>query len=269
MRLITSFFLLTLLLALTGGRCLAATPEAPDTATVDAVILGDSNTWIGGDNCDNPRGWNYWWHELTLPNSVRSYARSGATWTNTSRTRRNLTEDTQILSTDNVIYNQVCRLIAAADSGRQTDPTLIMILAGTNDAWFSNHRPGLFSEYPDELDYKTIGALRPSQATSLARSVLLSCRLLADRFPKARIVLITPPQTTATTLAMIERVSDIIDRCGRQTGLQVIRLDRDGPVKAADEKRRLSLTTDGTHTSAEGARAVALYIIEALDGSAR
>ena len=65
------------------------------------VILGDSNTWIGGDYCDKPRGWNKWFKDAFQPTSIRSYARSGATWTNTPTTQMNTQETTDILGNDN------------------------------------------------------------------------------------------------------------------------------------------------------------------------
>ena len=50
------------------------------------VLLGDSNPFLGGDDCDKPEGWNKWFKDLAEPLSCRSYARSGATWTHTSKT---------------------------------------------------------------------------------------------------------------------------------------------------------------------------------------
>ena len=243
------------------ARCRAA---AADHSAMDVVLLGDSNTWIGGDDCDKPQGWNYWWRESFAPRSCRSYARSGATWTNTSTTRRNLTQDIGVIGADNVIYNHVCRLIAAADSGEQPAPSLIIIAAGTNDAWFSRKRPGLWAEDAAEVNPSTVTRLRPSQATSLARSVMLSCRLLADRFPQARIILLTPHQTTATTLSNITRVAEMIERCGNAMGLPVIRQDLHSGIVAADEKVSPKYTTDGTHTSIDGARHVAAFLNEAI-----
>ena len=34
---------------------------------INVVILGDSNTSIGGDACDNPRGWNKWFKDKFAP----------------------------------------------------------------------------------------------------------------------------------------------------------------------------------------------------------
>ena len=110
------------------------------------VILGDSNTWIGGDDCDQPQGWNKWFKDVFQPTTCKSYARSGATWTNTPQTHRNTLENIEVLGNDNVIYNQICRLQEAIDSGIQHTPQLILILAGTNDAWFTKARPMALSK---------------------------------------------------------------------------------------------------------------------------
>ena len=75
---------------------LATSLYANDSTHV--AILGDSNTWLGGDQCDQPRGWNKWFKDYFAPASCRSYARSGATWTNTARTKRNPDEVKEVLS---------------------------------------------------------------------------------------------------------------------------------------------------------------------------
>ena len=79
------------------------------------AILGDSNTWLGGDECDNQKGWNKWFKDILQPASCRSYARSGATWTHTTKTKRDTKENIGKLGKDNVIFNQVMRLKEAYD----------------------------------------------------------------------------------------------------------------------------------------------------------
>lgn len=122
-------------------------------SVMHVVILGDSNTFIGGDQCDKPQGWNKWFKELAKPLSCRSYARSGATWTHTSNTVYDIEENTGVLSDNNVIYNQVNRLLKeTGEEKTQPTPDLILIMAGTNDLWFaSKRRRTLGKVYPREL----------------------------------------------------------------------------------------------------------------------
>ena len=231
--------------------------------TVNVVILGDSNTWIGGDYCDQPKGWNKWFVDAFQPASCRSYARSGATWTNTAETRRNTQEDIDVLGNDNVIYNQVCRLQETVDSGLQPQPQLILIMAGTNDAWFQKARPLVFAKTAEEAfatDAATLTAHRACDIVTLAESVRYGCELLKTVCPEARIILLTPLQSVAAGTSNITKAGDLIEGCGERMGLSVIRLDKDGGIDAAQEKRQPRLTTDGTHTSEQGARQVGTFL---------
>ena len=167
--------------------------------TLHVVLLGDSNTWIGGDDCDKPRGWNKWFKELFQPASIKSYARSGATWTNTKATKLNPEENIGTLGNDNVIYNQVVRLKQAVQEGKQATPDIIIIGAGTNDIWFRSKRPGLYTMAADKAmaeDATSIIAKPVNQVLSLTESVRFNYELLHQAFPEARIIILSPMQTT-------------------------------------------------------------------------
>lgn len=224
--------------------------------SIHVAILGDSNTWLGGDQCDQPRGWNTWFRETFRPASCRSYARSGATWTNTVRTKSNPEENTAVLSDDNVAYNQIVRLKEACKSGAQPSPHIILIALGTNDAWFTKHRPGLFDTSPQQAfasDSTTIHR-HPSAVLSLAESVRYGCEMLADALPDAQIILLTPMQSTSIPYDNIRRTGDIIEECANRISIPVIRLDKESAVSSLREKHEKRFTTDGTHTNEEGAR---------------
>ena len=229
---------------------------------LDVVMLGDSNTWIGGDDCDRLTGWNRWFKDAFQPRSCKSYARSGATWTNTHQTRRNTQENIGVLGDDNVIFNQICRLEEAVDSGIQPKPQLILILAGTNDAWFQKARPLAFSMTAQEAfaSDSTITDHDVAQIVTLAASVRYGCELLKAAYPEARVMLLTPFQSVAAGVEHIRRTGDIIAGCGQLMGLDVIRLDRLSGISAAHEKVKHRYTTDGTHTSVAGARQVGTLV---------
>ena len=234
---------------------------------VDVVILGDSNTWIGGDECDQPQGWNKWFKDVFQPTTCKSYARSGATWTNTPQTHRNTLENIEVLGNDNVIYNQICRLQEAVDSGIQDKPQLIVILAGTNDAWFTKARPKALSKSVCKAcstDCCKITDRPVNEVLTLAESVCYGCELLKAAYPEARIILLTPLQSVAAGTENITKASDIIEDCGQRMGLSVIRLDKDGGIDAAKEKVKHHLTIDGTHTSKAGARLVGTFIAQQI-----
>lgn len=239
-------------------------PILPTTAgmPLHVVILGDSNTWLGGDDCNKPQGWNKWFCDAFQPASCRSYARSGATWTNTPQTRRNTQENIGILGNDNVIYNQICRLEEAIFNGSQPTPQLILILAGTNDAWFLKSRPKALSMTADmafTADRQRFSKRAANEIVTLAESVRYGCELLMNICPDAQIILLTPFQSVQTGNTIF-KVSNLIADCGQRMGLSVIRLDRQSGIYAAREKNKHYLTTDGTHTSELGARRVGSLI---------
>lgn len=237
-------------------------PSGGSHDSLNVVILGDSNAWIGGDNCDQPLGWNTWFRERFAPASCRSFARSGATWTNTAQTRHNPKDSIAVLGNDNVIYNQAVRLKEACDRGYPS-PQLILVAAGTNDAWFSAKRPGIYSQSVEEVfahDESYYTHQPVERVVSLAGSVRYCCEWLMQWFPQAQIILLTPPQTVATSAENIRRVSDMIEACAFRMSVGVIRLDRESSIYAVRERQQKQFTSDGTHTNADGARRNGYYI---------
>lgn len=229
------------------------------------AILGDSNTWLGGDECDKAQGWTYWMREQLKPVSCRSYARSGATWTHTVSTRRNVVEYTEKLSDDNVIFNQVCRLQKAVDAGKQPLPNLIIIAAGTNDAWFSHKRPNVFGVPFDaaaQNSDRVITDFNPNAVLTLADVIEYDCELLKKCFPEATIILLTPMQSTAVSAVKINDVSEIIVGVAQKVSAEVIRMDKESCVRREQEEKCYQYTYDGTHTNEKGACKNGYYIAQ-------
>lgn len=216
---------------------------AIDPSKVNVVILGDSNSWIGGDDCSKPKGWNTWFKRAFAPASCRSYARSGATWSHTSATKVNPQENIGIIGPDNVISNQVVRLRQAVASGSQTTPDLIIIAAGTNDLMFPRKRPGATAA-GSLTDLKTV-----------AGAMNADLRDLHNFFPKTKIVVLTPIQCVKFTNQALHSLSDLMETTARSAGANVVRMDRQGVVKRDDELKKKTNTYDGIHTSEAGAKA--------------
>ncbi|MGN1263698.1 MAG: SGNH/GDSL hydrolase family protein [Prevotella sp.] len=263
----------------------AATAQCRKHATeLNVVMLGDSNTWIGGDSCNLAKGWNKWFRDEFAPASCRSYARSGATWTNTEATVCNTADYTEKLGDDNVVYNQINRLAEAVASGGQTVPDLIIIAAGTNDAWFSGKRPLAFSKTADEAFAGTTTAKISSHKAgtadetagsdmtsrpactilTLAESVIYGCTMLQKAYPDATIIVLTPLQSAAVPTDSISLAGDIMEGCCRRMGIGVIRQDGNDYINARLERRNRQLTTDGTHTNETGARHNARLIARSI-----
>ena len=252
-----------LVLVLSGLTALTARAQQP-IDTLHIAILGDSNTWLGGDECQQPEGWTFHFNQALRPASCRSYARSGATWTHTTATTANVEEYTEVITPCNVIYNQCLRLIADVQTGRIAEPTLILIAAGTNDAWFhQKQRKGCldleaklaFQSPTDEVMQKGLG-----QLSSLAEAVRYDCLFLQRKFPAAHIVLLTPLPSLHAGKAAIERAANCIEKCGHLLHIPVIRQDLEGCIRYDTERHRLTYTTDGTHMNAAAARKIGRFI---------
>ena len=242
--------------------------SAANHSHLHVVLLGDSNTFIGGEDCDKNRGWSKWFKERFSPSTCKSYARSGATWTNCSKTKINTEEYSEKLTDNNVIFNQVLRLIQATKEGKEPQPDLIMIMAGTNDAWFKSSRPQLFFQTPQQVFSATSNTVLSKpihQVTSLAESVRYSCEKIKEAFPDAQIVLITPMQIGKPGVTGIHKIGDIIEECGHYMSLSVIRLDYEGTIQGAREINNRIFTTDGVHTNSKGAKRNGYFIANQLE----
>lgn len=229
---------------------------ALNTAAQNIVMLGDSNTSIGGDDCDTPRGWNYWFCDRMESATCKSYARSGATWTNTPYTLYNIKENIGVLGNDNVMYNQVNRLVADWQAGKQRKPDMIIMAAGTNDAWFLNQRPHALDATAQEAfaDTAALCSREACEVLTLAESMAYCHTMLRRCFPNAVIMVLTPMQTTATSMKRIARVGDLMELCAKKMGAHTIRLDKESCVRRDKELKHKTYTTDGTHTNESGAR---------------
>ena len=166
------------------------------------------------------------------------------------------------LSDNNVVLNQVLRLIKDTKELRCSKPDYIFVMAGTNDAWFQNKRPQLFSE--SVQDVFTLKNKKHQQALSLARTVKLDCELLQKNFPKSKIILVTPMFTTQASTNLISKVSDVISACGEYLNINVIRLDTINLINPLQERNKLTYTLDGTHTNSSGAERVGDYIAKKI-----
>lgn len=229
------------------------------------AVLGDSMSWIGGDSCTNENGWTYHFKEMVRPYVIDVYARSGATWTNTVRTKRDSHSYSEVIHDDNVIYNQVIRLIDNVVDNPANKPDLLIIYAGANDAWFGRKRPGCLNRGVLTPDLSQPEKCVPSGFTTLEASIKLSLSLLRSRFPDVDIILVTPVEMAQTSRKNINDVSEIIESVSLEFDLPCLRADRDVDIRHDVEAAGHTYTTDGAHTNSAGARLIADYIVSNLN----
>lgn len=201
------------------------------------ALLGDSLTWLGGDSCSNPKGWSHWLKQSGIAQHIDSYARSGATWTTHSETMPDTDSYTEILHPNNVIVNQARRLKKRIEAEPGAIPDIILVMAGTNDAWFF-----------------------PADTLRLESSVVEGCTMLRELVPNVRLIAVTPPNMSKATEETIARTGGIIERAAGRCGVEVLRADRDLPFSHDRESASPLLTYDGVHTNQTGARIIADYV---------
>lgn len=261
----TIFIALSLCLGVNSLLDYSASGRNENSGKGHVVFIGDSNTWNGGDDCSNPKAWSYWMVKNMLPATARSYARSGATWTNNAATVADTASYFEVLNDQNVLYNQILRLKGEVKAGRQPVPDYIFLSGGTNDAWFSAKRPGLYNSTVEQAYSRPMTtATTPAQATSLAEAVRLNLMLLKDAFPNARIIVVGPPYTTKASKETIEKVADIIQQSARKSGVECIRIEKNCGIDPVKEKQKPQLTSDGTHTNNKGAWQIARCVYDYL-----
>lgn len=249
-------------LILLGVMYASANTLLPSTNSPRIALLGDSMTWIGGDSCQNSTGWSCFLKKSGIAGKIDVYARSGATWTNTKSTQRNPQHYTEVLHDDNVIYNQMIRLIDNSDINNE-DPDIIVLFAGANDAWFNSKRPGIFDN--EDSDGVFSVATDPSSVTTLEGSVRLVCDILQERFPNVTLLFVAPLQMAKTDAETIFKVSDIIEKTASLKECDVIRLDKETEISHEQEAKSPKYTYDGVHTNPEGARIVGEFILKYLN----
>lgn len=222
------------------------------------ALLGDSQTWIGGENCQNETGWSHWLKKSGIADSIDIYARSGATWTNTLNTLADTAFYSEVLHDSNVIYNQARRLAERVKANTTPSPAIVVIFAGANDAWFADRRPGIFEERDSIAEYDS--STPPAEATTLQESVALTCDLLKQSLPGCRIILVSPLEMSKASAEVTAKVAGIIESTANSRGLPTLRADRDIPIRHNEEIVAPRYTYDGVHTNSSGASKVAELI---------
>jgi lysophospholipase L1-like esterase len=221
-------------------------------------VFGDSITWLALSG--NPqRGWFTHFKELLPFKEAINYARSGATWSNTANTVYNITEDEGGMSDNNVVYNQINRLLKDIEDGADA-PDYIMILAGTNDQWYPSARPDAVSKeakevFEDNTNYLT--SKQPSECTSIAEAIRYVAEMLFTNLPDTQVILCTPLQGTHGNITYNSEVANIIKDCGAYMGWNVIEQNKECGISRLQETRGFYNTYDGVHTSEVGAKMVA------------
>jgi lysophospholipase L1-like esterase len=232
------------------------------------ALLGDSLTWQG---IDNPKiGWfNYLSSKFADFAKLLIYARSGATWSNTPQTVYNITENTGSLSANNVIFNQMNRLIKDYQDGIISEPSAIIIFAGTNDGLFPSARPDALRDTADDVfadistDYRTGHNI--NTCLSIAMAYRYVFEMIIEHFPDAQVVIMSPMQSTGFTKERGDAIGTILRDCAGHTSSIFINMANEAGVSRIVETRKGNyLTRDGIHLIQKGAEMVGDFLAHRL-----
>lgn len=261
-RFFIGFYYLLLLISILSPET-ANCKDTKNCSDINVVVFGDSMTWISGEDFSNPTGWAYYFKKIIEPKSFTSYARSGATITNSVSTRKNPNAYSDVLEDDNVIYNQIIRFMEDYEKGAITEPDIFIIFAGGNDAWFERKRPGSFNSALDSI--RMVNATDyPSQRTTLGESLVLSIRNLEKICPGSSVLLVTPTEMSKVSAERIHDISDKIHSVGESLGCFILRADQLVEIRHDVEKKKFTFTKDGVHTNSKGAAMLADVIVNYL-----
>ena len=175
------------------------------------VIMGDSIT-------ANP---NWWTKNMLERLSFKNYlnlARSGATWSHTTDTVYDITSTDGNTSSDNVIWNQVNKLVNKVDNAEFPIPDIVFILAGTND--YSRDKGDISDTFVNFTG--DITQSEPGEITDLVKGIRYSCETILNNFPDVQLILATPLQRGLAHNNTIFEIGDLIKECGRRLSATVI-----------------------------------------------
>lgn len=249
-------------------KIIALEGEIRDFSEKACVIMGDSITWVGNDDLSGVEGWTHYFKDWFNFKSIRSYARSGATWSCTADTEYNIVENTGSLAPNNVCYNQMNRLLHDIEEGTQETPDYIIVALGTNDAWYRHSASAeggvdvvkeLFNNatnYEQDVPINT--------CLTVAMAIRYFSDMVANNLSNTQVILLTPLQSSSISYDNIISIGDIIEECAKYCSYPVIRQDKECGVYRIQEARGFVNTKDGTHLSSIGAEKVGNYLAQKI-----
>lgn len=232
------------------------------------VIMGDSITWYGHDDLSGTEGWTHYFKDWFNFKSIKSYARSGATWSCTANTEYDIEQNTGSTTDNNVGYNQMNRLLDAISKGTQETPDYIIVALGTNDAWHrysasSNGGTDAVAElFNNTTDYEQ--DIEINTCLTTAKAIRYFSDMVTNNLPDTQVILLTPLQSSSISYNNVITIGDIIEECAKYCSYPVIRQDKECGVYRIQEARGYVNTKDGTHLSATGAKKVGNFLAQRI-----
>ena len=115
-------------------------------------------------------------------------------------------------------------------------------MAGTNDVWF-----------------------RQDILSTLEHVAVDDVDLLQTSYPDARIVLVTPMQTTKVSEELVREAADMIETVSIRMATDLVNASDTDVIDREQELQKLTFTRDGVHTNEAGAKRLAEKVVGLLE----
>jgi hypothetical protein len=204
------------------------------------VFLGDSIT-------ADPTWWTANMLNRLYFDNFMNLARSGARWAHTAGTIYDITSNGGSATDENVIWNQVNKLIDKINNGLTPVPDVVAIYAGTNDQLFNSNYGDVSAAFSGTITERAANTI-----LTVAEAIRYDCEILLNNYPKLQIILATPIQRGIADNTPIFSLGDIIKGCGGIMGNRVIDQGKESGIYGFYEVSGHKFLLDGIHPNMDG-----------------
>ena len=191
--------------------------------------------------------------------SFKCYGRGNAKWTFQTGTTYNVTDTSNTMLHNNVIWNQFNRMKVDVENGIIPTPDVICIMAGTNDGYKSEDVGDIDTAFAAEKiltkDYKTLN--------NVAQSIRYVVEDIKQNYPHVQVILCTPiPAGTKYIWKLVKPVADMIKMCAQNMGLMCIDQFYESGISWSSEQYvgYVDLVGDGIHLTEIGGKKIASFL---------
>ena len=191
--------------------------------------------------------------------SFKCYGRGNAKWTFQTGTTYNVTDTSNTMLHNNVIWNQFNRMKVDVENEIIPTPDVICIMAGTNDGYKSEDVGDIDTAFAAEKiltkDYKTLN--------NVAQSIRYVVEDIKQNYPHVQVILCTPiPAGTKYIWKLVKPVADMIKMCAQNMGLMCIDQFYESGISWSSEQYvgYVDLVGDGIHLTEIGGKKIASFL---------
>lgn len=231
---------------------IARTSDTGSLIAKNIVFMGDSIT-------ADPAWWTANLLQKVSFTSFLNLARSGATWSHLAGTVYDITSTGGSTTADNVIWNQVNKLISKVTNSTAVVPDVVVILCGTNDS----NRPIGTAASAFAANYPITGNA-PGTILDVSTAVRYDCELILTNYPLCQIILATPLQRGQEDNTTIFNIGQVIKDCGGYLATQIIDAGKESGIYGKKETNLDVFEYDNLHPNSAGNEKIGAFMARKL-----